>query len=120
MIVKSPIRLVMLREHRQPANLQAKLHAELHAKLPSEKVCAKLEVLDKLEELDALNVGKVAGTGHMRSRSVCRPRISFGTRSVPTTLVLVLRPVRERRSEPDLPVAWVVPRERRRIRPHHY
>jgi hypothetical protein len=56
MIVKSSIHLVMLREQKQPANLQAKLHAELHAKLPSEKVCAKLEVLDKLEELEALKV----------------------------------------------------------------
>jgi hypothetical protein len=43
------------------ANLQAKLHAELHARLHNVKnVCAKLEVLDKLEELDALT--NAAGT----------------------------------------------------------
>jgi hypothetical protein len=80
----------MLREIMQQTKLPAKLHAELQAKLPSEKVCAKLEVLDKLEELDVLNVGKVARTGHMRSRSVCRNSYADGTRSVPATLMTLL------------------------------
>jgi hypothetical protein len=55
----------------EQANLQAELHAELHARLHNVKnVCAKLEVLDKLEELDALT--NAAGSGDMHSRLACR------------------------------------------------